>query len=178
MIPPSSHWGKRRGGSTREEIQRITGKPIYSMQCYCVRPNGLLAGFPWVYRALWATTPVRAVCRGHRPGRRSSNREEAGTRQRFLAPGQVAEPGRTFGCVRLVSRRARAVRAEAWCRCCERVSHAQTSAMLTVWQLTEDLGFVNEVSSRPGFLKHVPPSLSSLLPTRGPQLSRTSPLAR
>jgi enamine deaminase RidA (YjgF/YER057c/UK114 family) len=27
--------------------------------------------------------------------------------------------------VRLFSRRARAVRAEAWCRCCERVSHAR-----------------------------------------------------
>ncbi|SOE33896.1 putative transposase [Streptomyces sp. OK228] len=62
--------------------------------------------------------------------------------------GQAAELSRTFGCVRKVYNMALAARTEAWARQ-ERVSYHQTSAMLTAWKKTEELVYLNEVSSVP-----------------------------
>ncbi|MFF4080895.1 RNA-guided endonuclease InsQ/TnpB family protein [Streptomyces sp. NPDC001777] len=61
---------------------------------------------------------------------------------------QAAELSRTFGCVRKVYNMALAARTEAWTRQ-ERVNYNQTSAMLTVWKKTEELAYLNEVSSVP-----------------------------
>src|SRR4030081_3500743 len=56
---------------------------------------------------------------------------------------------RTFGCVRLVYNKALEARASAWYTEQRRVNYVQTSALLTVWKKTEDLAFLNEVSSVP-----------------------------
>ncbi|MEU0822145.1 RNA-guided endonuclease InsQ/TnpB family protein, partial [Streptomyces mirabilis] len=61
---------------------------------------------------------------------------------------QAAELSRTFGCVRKVYNLALAARTEAWARQ-ERVSYHQTSAMLTAWKKTEELAYLNDVSSVP-----------------------------
>ncbi|MFH9246943.1 RNA-guided endonuclease InsQ/TnpB family protein [Streptomyces lydicus] len=61
---------------------------------------------------------------------------------------QAAELSRTFGCVRKVYNLALAARTEAWLRQ-ERVTYAQTSAMLTGWKKSEELAFLSEVSSVP-----------------------------
>ncbi|MCX5346205.1 transposase, partial [Streptomyces mirabilis] len=61
---------------------------------------------------------------------------------------QAAELSRTFGCVRKVYNMALAARTEAWARQ-ERVNYHQSSAMLTAWKKTEELAFLNEVSSVP-----------------------------
>ncbi|MFD6419793.1 RNA-guided endonuclease InsQ/TnpB family protein [Streptomyces sp. NPDC060194] len=61
---------------------------------------------------------------------------------------QAAELSRTFGCVRKVYNLALAARTEAWTRQ-ERVNYNATSAMLTAWKRTEELAYLNEVSSVP-----------------------------
>ncbi|WP_326791486.1 transposase [Streptomyces sp. NBC_00841] len=61
---------------------------------------------------------------------------------------QAAELSRTFGCVRKVYNLALAARTEAWTRQ-ERVNYNQTSALLTAWKKTEELAFLNDVSSVP-----------------------------
>ncbi|MET9896336.1 RNA-guided endonuclease TnpB family protein, partial [Streptomyces sp. NPDC006465] len=61
---------------------------------------------------------------------------------------QAAELLRTFGCVRKVYNLALAARTQAWARQ-ERVNYNQTSAMLTAWKKTEELAYLNEVSSVP-----------------------------
>jgi putative transposase len=61
---------------------------------------------------------------------------------------QTAELSRTFGCVRKVYNLALAARTEAWTRQ-ERVNYNQTSAMLTAWKKTEELAYLNDVSSVP-----------------------------
>ncbi|MFE3411009.1 RNA-guided endonuclease InsQ/TnpB family protein [Streptomyces mirabilis] len=61
---------------------------------------------------------------------------------------QAAELSRTFGCVRKVYNMALAARTAAWARQ-ERVNYHQSSAMLTAWKKTEELAFLNEVSSVP-----------------------------
>lgn len=66
----------------------------------------------------------------------------------YPTDGQAAELSRTFGCVRKVYNMALAARTEAWTRQV-RVNYNQTSAMLTVWKKTEELAFLNEVSSVP-----------------------------
>ncbi|WP_328513463.1 transposase [Streptomyces mirabilis] len=70
-------------------------------------------------------------------------------RYRFYpTDAQAAELSRTFGCVRKVYNMALAARTEAWTRQ-ERVNYHQTSAMLTAWKKTEELAYLNEVSSVP-----------------------------
>ncbi|WP_055691004.1 RNA-guided endonuclease InsQ/TnpB family protein [Streptomyces prasinus] len=64
------------------------------------------------------------------------------------ADAQAAELSRTFGCVRKVYNLALAARTEAWARQ-ERVNYNQTSALLTAWKKTEELAYLNEVSSVP-----------------------------
>ncbi|MFC9064466.1 MULTISPECIES: RNA-guided endonuclease InsQ/TnpB family protein [Streptomyces] len=66
----------------------------------------------------------------------------------YPTDGQAAELSRTFGCVRKVYNMALAARTEAWTRQV-RMNYNQTSAMLTVWKKTEELAFLNEVSSVP-----------------------------
>jgi putative transposase len=67
----------------------------------------------------------------------------------YPTPEQVAELVRTFGCVRLVYNRALQARTLAWYQEQRRVSYVQTSAMLTGWKRTQELAFLNEVSSVP-----------------------------
>ncbi|NMO52089.1 IS200/IS605 family element transposase accessory protein TnpB [Actinoplanes sp. TBRC 11911] len=62
---------------------------------------------------------------------------------------QAAELSRTFGCVRLVYNMALQARSEAWTLRQERVNYNATSALLTGWKKTEELAFLNEVSSVP-----------------------------
>ncbi|MFJ9250672.1 RNA-guided endonuclease InsQ/TnpB family protein [Streptomyces sp. NPDC101776] len=61
---------------------------------------------------------------------------------------QAAELSRTFGCVRKVYNMALDARTQAWTRQ-ERVNYNQTSALLTAWKKTEELAYLNEVSSVP-----------------------------
>ncbi|GHJ47141.1 transposase [Catellatospora sp. TT07R-123] len=62
---------------------------------------------------------------------------------------QAAQLSRTFGCVRLVYNMALQARTEAWTQRQERVNYNATSALLTGWKKTDDLAFLNEVSSVP-----------------------------
>jgi putative transposase len=62
---------------------------------------------------------------------------------------QAAELSRTFGCVRLVYNKALQARTEAWTLRQVRVNYNTTSAMLTAWKKTDELAFLNEVSSVP-----------------------------
>ncbi|MET8211504.1 transposase, partial [Streptomyces sp. NPDC005373] len=66
----------------------------------------------------------------------------------YPTDAQAAELSRTFGCVRKVYNLALAARSEAWARQ-ERVNYNQSSAMLTAWKQTEELAYLNEVSSVP-----------------------------
>ncbi|WDV51348.1 RNA-guided endonuclease TnpB family protein [Streptomyces coeruleorubidus] len=66
----------------------------------------------------------------------------------YPTDAQAAELSRTFGCVRKVYNMALAARTEAWARQ-ERVNYNQTSAMLTEWKKTEELAYLNDVSSVP-----------------------------
>ncbi|MFF4138565.1 RNA-guided endonuclease InsQ/TnpB family protein [Streptomyces mirabilis] len=78
-----------------------------------------------------------------------STRVKRAFKYRFYpTDAQAAELSRTFGCVRKVYNMALAARTEAWARQ-ERVSYHQTSAMLTAWKKTEELAYLNEVSSVP-----------------------------
>jgi putative transposase len=67
----------------------------------------------------------------------------------YPTDAQAAELSRTFGCVRKVYNLALAARAEAWTLRAERITYNQTSAMLTVWKRTEELAYLNQVSSVP-----------------------------
>ncbi|MEU5941357.1 RNA-guided endonuclease TnpB family protein [Micromonospora sp. NPDC047548] len=71
-------------------------------------------------------------------------------RYRFYPTGaQAAELARTFGCVRKVYNLALTARTEAWTSRRERVDYHAMSAMLTGWKKTDELAFLNEVSSVP-----------------------------
>ncbi|MGW4819070.1 RNA-guided endonuclease InsQ/TnpB family protein [Streptomyces sp. NPDC004227] len=67
----------------------------------------------------------------------------------YPTDAQAAELSRTFGCVRKVYNMALAARAEAWTLRQERVNYNATSAMLTAWKKSEELAYLNEVSSVP-----------------------------
>ncbi|MGP3985330.1 RNA-guided endonuclease InsQ/TnpB family protein [Streptomyces sp. 3N207] len=67
----------------------------------------------------------------------------------YPTDAQAAELSRTFGCVRKVYNMALAARTEAWTLRAERVNYNATSSMLTAWKKTEELAFLNEVSSVP-----------------------------
>ncbi|MFE5602448.1 RNA-guided endonuclease InsQ/TnpB family protein [Streptomyces coelicoflavus] len=66
----------------------------------------------------------------------------------YPTDAQAAELSRTFGCVRKVYNLALAARTKAWTRQ-ERVNYNQTSAMLTAWKKSEELAYLNDVSSVP-----------------------------
>ncbi|HEY2672234.1 MAG TPA: transposase, partial [Rugosimonospora sp.] len=67
----------------------------------------------------------------------------------YPTDAQAAQLARTFGCVRKVYNLALAARTEAWTLRQERVNYNTTSAMLSAWKKTEDLAYLNEVSSVP-----------------------------
>jgi putative transposase len=67
----------------------------------------------------------------------------------YPTDAQAAELSRTFGCVRKVYNMALAARTQAWATRQERVNYNATSAMLTAWKKTEELAYLNEVSSVP-----------------------------
>ena len=67
----------------------------------------------------------------------------------YPTPSQESLLRRTIGCTRLVYNRALAARTEAWYKDHSRVGYAETSSMLTEWKKTEELDFLNEVSSVP-----------------------------
>ncbi|SEG34600.1 putative transposase [Thermomonospora echinospora] len=67
----------------------------------------------------------------------------------YPTPEQAAELARTFGCVRKVYNMALAARTQAWALRRQRITYNQTSAMLTTWKKTEELAYLNEVSSVP-----------------------------
>ena len=88
---------------------------------------------------------------------------------RFYPTGaQAAELARTFGCVRKVYNLALAARTEAWTLRQERVNYNATSAMLTAWKKTDELAFLNEVSSVPlqQALRHLQAALSNFFAKR------------
>ncbi|MFF1680523.1 RNA-guided endonuclease InsQ/TnpB family protein [Streptomyces sp. NPDC058256] len=80
---------------------------------------------------------------------------------------QAAELSRTFGCVRKVYNLALGSRTEAWARQ-ERVTYNQTSAMLTAWKKTEELAYLNDVSSVPlqQTLRHLQSAFTNFLAKR------------
>jgi len=67
----------------------------------------------------------------------------------YPTEAQAAELSRTFGCVRKVYNLALATRSEAWTLRQERVNYNQTSALLTGWKKTDELAYLNDVSSVP-----------------------------
>jgi putative transposase len=74
---------------------------------------------------------------------------DAAYRYRFYpTPEQSSLLNRTFGCVRVVYNRARAMREDAWTRK-EKVGFLKTNAMLTLLKKDEAFAWLNEVSSVP-----------------------------
>ncbi|WP_211275666.1 RNA-guided endonuclease InsQ/TnpB family protein, partial [Actinoplanes rectilineatus] len=65
----------------------------------------------------------------------------------YPTPEQADLLNRTFGCVRKVYNLALQARTEGWYLRQERVNYNATSAMLTAWKKSEELAFLNEVSS-------------------------------
>jgi len=67
----------------------------------------------------------------------------------YPTPEQAAELTRTFGCVRKVWNLALQACTTAWNQRHEHLSYLQSSALLTQWKHSGDLGYLNEVSSVP-----------------------------
>src|ERR687889_512354 len=86
----------------------------------------------------------------------------------YPSPEQAAELARTFGCVRLVYNMALQARTEAWTLRQERVTYNATSAMLTAWKKTDELAFLNDVSSVPlqQALRHLQVAFTSFFAKR------------
>ncbi|WP_399344309.1 RNA-guided endonuclease InsQ/TnpB family protein [Umezawaea sp. Da 62-37] len=64
-------------------------------------------------------------------------------------PEQVDQLNRTFGCVRLVYNKALEQRARVYATESRSMAYVQSSAALTRWKKSDDLAFLNEVSSVP-----------------------------
>ncbi|MEU3170182.1 RNA-guided endonuclease TnpB family protein [Streptosporangium sp. NPDC006930] len=67
----------------------------------------------------------------------------------YPTPEQAEELARTFGCVRLVYNQALRERSRAYALEGRRISFVESSAALTAWKRTDELAFLNEVSSVP-----------------------------
>lgn len=67
----------------------------------------------------------------------------------YPTPGQAEELARTFGCARLIYNKALEERTRAYTLEGRKVSYMESSAALAEWKRTEDLAFLNEVSSVP-----------------------------
>ncbi|MEU5769115.1 transposase [Streptomyces asoensis] len=85
----------------------------------------------------------------------------------YPTPAQAAELSRTFGCVRKVYNLALEARTQAWTRQ-ERLGYGQTSTLLTAWKKTEELAYLNEVSSVPlqQTLRHLQMAFTNFLTNR------------
>src|SRR3972149_5884678 len=71
-------------------------------------------------------------------------------RYRFYpSPEQESLLRRTLGCVRLVYNKALWERSAAWTQAKKSVGYAAQDRSLTAWKKTEELAFLNEVSSVP-----------------------------
>jgi putative transposase len=66
-----------------------------------------------------------------------------------IASEQAVELSRTFGCIRLVWNKALDERSRAYATEQRKITYVQASAALTAWKKTDDLAFLNEVSSVP-----------------------------
>ena len=64
-------------------------------------------------------------------------------------PEQADQLGRTFGCVRLVYNKVLEERVRVHATESRSMTYGQSSAALTAWKKTDELGFLNEVSSVP-----------------------------
>ena len=64
-------------------------------------------------------------------------------------PEQAEELARTFGCARLVYNKALEERSRAYTLEGRSLSYVESSAALTAWKRTDELAFLNEVSSVP-----------------------------
>ena len=90
-------------------------------------------------------------------------------RYRFYpTKGQAAQLSRTFGCVRLVYNKALEARTMAWNKQQRRVGYAESSTLLTGWKHTQELAFLNEVSSVPlqQCLRHLHKAFTSFFDNR------------
>ncbi|MEU5726246.1 transposase [Micromonospora sp. NPDC047738] len=67
----------------------------------------------------------------------------------YPSPEQAGQLNRTFGCVRVVYNRALEARTRAWAVDRQRTTYVQSSGWLTEWKRTQELAFLNEVSSVP-----------------------------
>ncbi|MEU8261712.1 RNA-guided endonuclease TnpB family protein [Micromonospora sp. NPDC048999] len=67
----------------------------------------------------------------------------------YPSPEQAELLNRTFGCVRKVYNRALEARTRAWVVDRQRSTYVQSSGWLTEWKRTDELAFLNEVSSVP-----------------------------
>ncbi|MCW3820022.1 transposase [Micromonospora sp. DR5-3] len=67
----------------------------------------------------------------------------------YPTPEQAELLNRTFGCVRVVYNRALEARTRAWAVDRQRTTYVQSSGWLTEWKRTDELAFLNEVSSVP-----------------------------
>ncbi|MFG3690992.1 RNA-guided endonuclease InsQ/TnpB family protein [Micromonospora sp. NPDC047740] len=67
----------------------------------------------------------------------------------YPSPKQAEQLNRTFGCVRVVYNRALEARTRAWAVDRQRTTYVQSSGWLTEWKRTQELAFLNEVSSVP-----------------------------
>ncbi|MEV4381963.1 RNA-guided endonuclease TnpB family protein [Streptosporangium sp. NPDC049644] len=67
----------------------------------------------------------------------------------YPTPEQAEELARTFGCARLVYNKALEERSRAYTLEGRSLSYVESSAALTAWKRTDELAFLNEVSSVP-----------------------------
>ncbi|MDX6517128.1 MAG: putative transposase, partial [Gaiellaceae bacterium] len=65
----------------------------------------------------------------------------------YPSPAQADVLNRTFGCVRLVYNRALEERTRVYATERRSMTYVQSSAALTEWKKTDELAFLNEVSS-------------------------------
>ena len=90
-------------------------------------------------------------------------------RYRFYpTPEQEPLLRRTLGCCRLVYNKALHARSEAWTEGKKSIGYAEQSAALTAWKKTNDLSFLNEVSSVPmqQALRHLQAAYSNFFAKR------------
>ena len=86
----------------------------------------------------------------------------------YPTPQQAEQLNRTFGCVRKVYNLALAERSRTYAVEQKSMSYVQSSAALTEWKKTEELGFLNEVSSVPlqQTLRHLQGAFASFFAKR------------
>ncbi|MEU4330422.1 RNA-guided endonuclease InsQ/TnpB family protein [Nonomuraea dietziae] len=86
----------------------------------------------------------------------------------YPTPAQADMLSRTFGCVRLVYNKALELRSRSYVLDGRGVSYGESSAALTAWKQTEELAFLNEVSSVPlqQALRHLQHAFSNFFARR------------